>query len=181
MRRRSKKSCLSGSVYRMKREPRIAAVRTLALTCATRPYQFFRQSASIWINSRTAAILAACSPRSAGPFVTLIAVAAADCPFRLSRLIGFLRAADIVHFLEASSCGALGVRAGFRTAYEIPFGRRSGTFCAGAFRSLFRHIFSSGSSVLLRFARFADSTAAVPPLRQQDRAGNRRAQSAPRR
>src|SRR5688572_5673668 len=85
--------------------------------------------------------LASGSARRAGAFVTLIAVAAANSPLRLARLVSFLRPADIVHVLEASSSGALGVGAGFRTAHEITFGRWSGALCAGPFRTLLRHVF----------------------------------------
>src|SRR5688572_3284481 len=85
--------------------------------------------------------LASGSARGAGAFVTLIAVATADLPLRLARLVSFLRPADIVHVLEASSSGALGVGAGFRTAHEITFGRWPGALCAGAFRTLLRHVF----------------------------------------
>jgi hypothetical protein len=85
--------------------------------------------------------LASCSARSAGAFVTLIAEATADRPFRLARLVDSPRAADIVHFVEASSSGALGLGDGFRTAHQITFGRWSGPLCAGAFGTLLRHVF----------------------------------------
>src|SRR5687767_7198466 len=108
---------------------------------------------------------------SRSPFITLIPIAAAERLFRFARLVNFLRMADIVHVLEVPSSGALVVRAGFRTAHEMPFGCWSGALGASACRTLLRHVLLRSVECSLGF------TTPIPPLRQQNRARYRRAQS----
>jgi hypothetical protein len=72
--------------------------------------------------------------------VTLIAIAASHLFLRLPGLVGSLRSANVVHFLEATSPGAFGVRAGVGPAHQIAFARGSRALRTCTFLSLRRHI-----------------------------------------
>src|SRR6187549_1739359 len=83
---------------------------------------------------------APCPSWAPGPLVALVAVATAHLLLGLARVVSFLRAADNIHFLEATSRGAPGVHAGFWPAHKITFARGSRALCKCVLLSLLRHI-----------------------------------------
>jgi hypothetical protein len=73
------------------------------------------------------------------PFIALVTKSAAHRFLSLSGFVGFLRSADIVHFLESPTSGALGVGTGFWTLNEVALSRWSGSLNASAFATLLGH------------------------------------------